>query len=63
MYNGLIIKQAEGNMYKMDKELIMSLWVRYEQEMYDYEFRMAEADYQARQWDNLVEDHPILYFM
>jgi len=43
--------------YKMDKELVMALWVRYEAEMYDYEPRMAEADYQARQWDNMVEDY------
>ena len=44
-------------MYKMDEELIMALWVRYEAEMYDYEPRVAEADHLARQWDNMVEDY------
>lgn len=47
----------------MDKELVMALWARYEMDMYDYEPRMAEADYLDRQWDNMVEDHPVLYFM
>jgi len=45
--------QVKGsNMYKMDKELVMALWVRYEAEMYDYERRVAEADELARQWDD-----------
>jgi len=42
-------------MYKMDKELVLALWPRYEAEMYDYEPRLAESDHLARQWDNVVE--------